>query len=301
MLGIQLGRALEAAHSRGIVHRDVKPGNVLEAESGMWKLADFGIAHVPDSSLTITGQFIGSPAYAAPEGLLAGQFSAATDVYGIGATLYEALSGQAPYGESGKVDVAALARGDQPQPIKARCPNVPTDLARVVHAALSRDPRARPSAAQLAAELESASAPMALAAPAQPAAMPGLVVRASRALASLADAVRSRKRLPWVAGGVAAGMLLLLSLVLSSKDPKPTVSAPAPFAAMDPVGMPEQTERSPKQQKRWLNVQEKLAEGKLDEAAKELEKLLERDPGDVEARQILDSLHGVRRAHWDDD
>src|SRR5262249_9777335 len=64
--------------------------------AGTWKLADFGVAHVPDSSLTLTGQFVGSPAYAPPEALVRGQSSAAGDVYGLGATLYEAAAGRWP-------------------------------------------------------------------------------------------------------------------------------------------------------------------------------------------------------------
>ena len=98
-IGIQLARALEAAHDRGILHRDLKPGNVVRAADGRWKLVDFGVAHVPDSDVTITGQFLGTPAYAAPEALALGHFSTASDVYGLAATLLEVATGTRPRGE----------------------------------------------------------------------------------------------------------------------------------------------------------------------------------------------------------
>jgi hypothetical protein len=152
-LGIQLGGALAAAHARGILHRDVKPANLLEAEPGVWKLADFGVARTPDSSLTRAGQFLGSPAYAAPEALLLGQFSPASDVFGLGATLYEALCGEPPYGEAQKMDLSAVAGGLVPVAIDVRCSDIPADLARVITQAIARDRKARPTAERLADEL----------------------------------------------------------------------------------------------------------------------------------------------------
>ena len=151
-LGRQLAAALEAAHARSIVHRDVKPANVLEAGAGSWKLADFGVAHVPESSLTLTGQFIGSPAYAAPEALEHGAFGPASDVFGLGATLYEALAGAPPFSDRG---LGQLAEGAAPRPI----PGAPADLERAIAGALERDPERRLTARQLAAALGATGSP----------------------------------------------------------------------------------------------------------------------------------------------
>ena len=147
-LGIQMARALEAAHRRGIVHRDVKPTNVLEAEPGVWKLADFGIARLPYSSLTQTGYFVGTPAYAAPESLLGGTTTTASDIYGLGATLYEALCGTPPHGlVGGRTMVARVAaKVSPPRQIRG---DVPAGLEAAILAALDRDPARRPTAAQL--------------------------------------------------------------------------------------------------------------------------------------------------------
>jgi serine/threonine protein kinase len=146
-IGIQIARALAAAHAADIVHRDVKPANIL-ATGDLWKLADFGIARLPDSTLTVEGQFLGSPSYAAPEALRSGQCSPASDVYALGATLYEALTGVPPHGDHDMQSVVRKLEQDAP-PVVTRRP-VPGALNDALMATLDRDPAKRPSAEELA-------------------------------------------------------------------------------------------------------------------------------------------------------
>jgi eukaryotic-like serine/threonine-protein kinase len=147
-VGIQIARALAAAHAANILHRDVKPANILATAPGTWKLADFGIARLPDSTLTVTGQFLGSPSYAAPESLQRGEFSPASDVYALGVTLYEALAGTPPHGDH---DMRSLMRKleEDPPPLHTRV-SVPGPLGASIMAAVARDPARRPTAEQLA-------------------------------------------------------------------------------------------------------------------------------------------------------
>ncbi|HEY0477260.1 MAG TPA: serine/threonine-protein kinase [Kofleriaceae bacterium] len=152
-LGIQIARALAAAHATGIVHRDVKPANILAAGPGVWKLADFGVAHVPDSSLTFTGQFVGSPAYAPPEALIRGESGTAADIYGLGATLYEAATGRWP-----RRDAATGALFAPLPPLADLAPALPANVAAVIDRAVAVEPAHRPSAAELADALAGALA-----------------------------------------------------------------------------------------------------------------------------------------------
>ncbi|WP_410569329.1 serine/threonine-protein kinase [Amycolatopsis sp. cmx-4-61] len=118
-VGIAVASALEAAHSAGITHRDVKPGNVLVASDGRIKLTDFGIArNVSEATMTRTGIMLGSPAYIAPEVASGGAVTPAADLWGLGATLFAAVEGAPPYDADGDPleTVGKVVNGKVPQP-----------------------------------------------------------------------------------------------------------------------------------------------------------------------------------------
>ena len=96
-IALDLASALSFAHRQRIVHRDVKPANVLHAGDNRWKLADFGIARMPDSDLTQVGIFMGTPGYSPPEAIREGRYTPQADVFAWGAVFYELLSGRIPY------------------------------------------------------------------------------------------------------------------------------------------------------------------------------------------------------------
>jgi hypothetical protein len=144
-IGRQMADGLAAAHLAGVVHRDVKPGNVLIAADGLVKLTDFGVSRAVDEvQLTRTGVIAGTPAYLAPEVAQGRQPSAASDVFALGATLYAAVEGEPPFGldENAYALLHKVATGDPEPPRQAGA------LTGVLMRLLSVDPEARPSAAQ---------------------------------------------------------------------------------------------------------------------------------------------------------
>ncbi|MGH3050137.1 MAG: serine/threonine-protein kinase, partial [Gaiellaceae bacterium] len=153
-LGIQACRALAAAHAAGLVHRDVKPQNLLLCRDGTLKLGDFGIAvGLEGTRLTAAGTVLGTAAYLAPEQARGDQVTAAADVYGIGAVLYELLAGRPPrtitsLGQLGASETYRIAD------VRELAPGVPAALAALVTRCLAYEPQDRPaSAAALAREL----------------------------------------------------------------------------------------------------------------------------------------------------
>lgn len=136
-----LGDALTTAHTAGVLHRDVKPENVILAKSGA-KVADFGIARLPDSTLTRDGGLLGTPAYAAPEAIASGSFSPLSDQFSMAATLYEAISGRRAFPGDDAVQVASRIATDEPPQI-AELYGLDLHVDTVLARAMSKVPRSR--------------------------------------------------------------------------------------------------------------------------------------------------------------
>jgi Protein kinase domain len=289
-LGIQIGRALAAAHAAGIVHRDVKPANILAATGDTWKLADFGVAHVPDSAITMTGQFVGSPAYAPPEALVRGQTGPAGDVYGLGATLYEAAAGRWPRmdGTSGAL-LAPIA------PLAELAPGLPPELAAAIDRAVLQEPEARPSASELADALAGAAS------------HPGL---AAVSFAGSPATVHGVAPGPWMIGGrairarhiaIAVGIVLLIGTIaaIATRGSTPMAAISDPGAPNTASSRPPPTEpgelgiatpvkatRDRRAAKDWRKVLDKLRKGEIRDAQEKLDEF-EHRWGEAEEIKLL--------------
>jgi eukaryotic-like serine/threonine-protein kinase len=154
-VGAEVASALAAAHAVGIVHRDVKPGNILIADDGTALISDFGIAHaLGDATLTTRGLIHGTPAYLAPEVARGGEADFASDVFSLGATVYRAVEGTPPFGtdENSIALLHRVASGQFPSPRRSGA------LTPVILEMLSTDPEARPSMRTVANNLAAVAA-----------------------------------------------------------------------------------------------------------------------------------------------
>jgi serine/threonine protein kinase len=157
-IAAQVADGLAFAHERGIVHRDVKPSNIMVLRGGTVKIMDFGIARVRMSDVkTQTGLRLGSPRYMAPEQLLGQTIDLRADIFALGVVLYEILTGIAPFGGEDMQEVMfRVASFDPPAPSRIN-PAVPTVLDLVVARAIAKDPALRyQDAAELASDLRAA-------------------------------------------------------------------------------------------------------------------------------------------------
>jgi eukaryotic-like serine/threonine-protein kinase len=137
----QAGHALQAAHERGLVHRDVKPGNILITATGRVKLTDFGIAKMVDAApVTRTGMVMGTAHYIAPEQATGQEAGPASDVYSLGVVGYECLTGRRPFLSDSAVTVAMMHIHDTPPPLPS---DIPHGVRALIDAALVKDPRDR--------------------------------------------------------------------------------------------------------------------------------------------------------------
>jgi len=162
-LGARLGRGLAHAHARGVLHRDLKPENVLFDELGAPRLVDFGLARAERAEpLTRSGTRMGSPSYMPPEQAEGAPADARSDVYGLGAVLYHALTGRRPFQGASPLEVLEAVLKGRPEPPRAHRPDLPPAVEAVVLRAMARDPARRFAKADaLADALEAAVRPAA--------------------------------------------------------------------------------------------------------------------------------------------
>jgi len=159
-LAEEVGDALSLAHEAEIIHRDIKPDNLLVTPDGQTKLADFGVARIPNAALTREGQFLGTPCYAAPETLKQGKYGIQSDLFSFAAVLYEAAAGVRAFPGDDAVAVAHKVIHDEPKPVRQVADEgavIPPEVEAVIMGGLSKDPSERASsAAELAAALRDA-------------------------------------------------------------------------------------------------------------------------------------------------
>ena len=150
----EIADALEAAHQSGIIHRDVKPSNIILSPAGA-KLTDFGLARRRDgSALTTSGRVMGSLGYMSPEQIRAEPLTAASDLYSLGVTLFESLAGCPPFTAADDAAIAARVLAEPPPLVSRLCPHAPAGLDLLLVTMLAKDSKLRPqTAAEVAAKL----------------------------------------------------------------------------------------------------------------------------------------------------
>ena len=145
-LAAQLGRGLDTLHEHGILHRDVKPSNVLLGDDGSAALADFGLARAADSTrITRDDQLVGTPHYLAPELIEGAEATRASDLYALGCLLYECLVGEPPFAGRRPAEIGFAHLVEPPPDARARRPELSADGALALLTALEKDPQARPT------------------------------------------------------------------------------------------------------------------------------------------------------------
>jgi eukaryotic-like serine/threonine-protein kinase len=234
-LALQACNGLAHAHEAGLVHRDVKPQNLLLRDDGTLKVADFGIARAAEeTALTEIGTVLGTAAYLSPEQAAGEEVTAAADVYALGAVLYELLTGRAPYELESLADLAARHAEGTITPVAELAPDVPEHVEDAVMRALARNPAYRPaSAGELARDLAVDTAPP-----------------PTRAAARVAP---WRRRLRPVLAAVGGALTaVLLGVVLATRGGSSSTPPPQPRRAVAPVPHVADAQRQARELAAWL-------------------------------------------------
>ena len=154
-LAVHAARGLVCAHEAGIVHRDIKPANLMLTSRGEVKILDFGIAKLSgQGGLTRTGSMIGTVAYMSPEQIQGGEADRRTDVWALGVVFYEILTGERPFALPDEVQTLNAVLNKEARPIREVRPEVPAELADIIHSALQKNRATRPDSVELLARLE---------------------------------------------------------------------------------------------------------------------------------------------------
>lgn len=140
---IQISKALEHAHSRGIIHRDIKPHNVMVLKNGSVKVADFGIARIMSNTNSLTKEALGSVHYISPEQAKGGRVDNRSDIYSLGVVMYEMMTGRPPYDGESPVAVAIQHINGKAQNPSSLNPNIPEGLEQIIMRAMAHDPADR--------------------------------------------------------------------------------------------------------------------------------------------------------------
>ncbi|MCX8556018.1 serine/threonine-protein kinase [Mycobacterium sp. SMC-16] len=226
--------ALAMAHAAGILHRDIKPGNILLADSGAAKIADFGIAKSAESSHTTAGQVVGTMGYLSADRLSGHPATVADDLYAVGVVGYEALTGRRPFPQDNLVALARAVSEGHPVPLRVLRPDVDPALAVVVERAMARDPRVRFGGAdEMRAALHGAV----------PAGRPPTLVLGQPLpdpTTSLLPVAAPRRRSRLLLWGAAA-IVVLVTVVAVIVDAASRPSTPAPVGTSTPEPTPTST------------------------------------------------------------
>ena len=149
----RIGSALEVAHQAGIIHRDIKPGNIIyNPDTGGIKITDFGIAKISDDSRTRTGAVMGSPLYMSPEQLKGQKVTGASDIYSLGITLYKLVSGGTPYQGDTLANLTYQILNKRPRSVREFNAELPNGVVRLINKAIQREPDKRFASAATMAE-----------------------------------------------------------------------------------------------------------------------------------------------------
>ncbi|WP_194410093.1 serine/threonine-protein kinase [Microbacterium cremeum] len=263
----QTSAALQAAHAAGLVHRDIKPGNLLITPDGRVKITDFGIARIADQvPLTATGQVMGTVQYLSPEQASGHPASPATDIYSLGIVAYESLAGKRPFTGESQVAIAMAQINEQPPPLPA---TVAAPVQNLVMAMIAKKPEERPATAAAVARAATAlrRGDVAAAAAAVPAIAGGVGGDDATQLLAAGDTAAAtrvmttaeeegvteeegekKKRSPWTWPLIALIVLLLLvlggtiwAILANQGDPEPGPSTPSATRSTTPSPTPSPT------------------------------------------------------------